>query len=292
MALDRGGEADIIGKNIKAVPKGDIMAGNKTGKGLPVHPAVIAVWAALVAAGHVIPSIPMLGTGSTFSVSAALSPLSGIFFGPIAGALCSAAGGLVGSLIAPHTAWMGIWTFIIGTTTAFTSGCIAWGRPPLVWLNNSGNFIISGGIIVYITGTILWFTQETGRGLILFPLVYYGAGFLVMIAGSLFANRMFISPKKAFKFPALWLCAFGGMVGGATVGNFFSLLLYEMPRETWIYLTVAAPLERAVFATGAMLIGAPLLAGLPKIAVFVGPQSGEEVLPESDAAAGISDEKN
>ncbi|MDR0316649.1 MAG: hypothetical protein LBH97_07105 [Treponema sp.] len=244
-----------------------------------IHPALIAVWAALVATGHIFPSIPMLGTGSVFSLSAALSPLSGIFFGPIAGALCSAAGGFIGSLIAPHTAWMGMGTFIVGTTTAFTAGCIAWGRWPLVSINRSGHFIINGGIIVYIIGTILWFSQEIGRSVIRFPLVVYGAGFATLIAGSLFAGKALAGNRKALKFPALWLCAFGGMIGGATIGNFFSLVLYKLPRETWVYLTVAAPLERAVFSLGAMLIGVPLLIGLPKIGIMVGPQPEPEEIP-------------
>ena len=244
-----------------------------------VHPAVMAVWAAIVAAGHVLPTIPIMGTGSTFSLTAALSPLSGILFGPVAGALCSAAGGFTGSLIAPHTAWMGLGTFIIGTTTAFTSGCIAWGRWPPVSINAGGSFVINGGIIVYIIGTILWFTQETGRSAALFPIVCYGLGFAALITGSVFAPAMLAGKRKAPKFPALWLCAFGGMIGGATVGNFFSLVLYKLPRELWLTLTVVAPLERAGFSLGAMLIGAPLLAGLPKIGIFVGPQEEAAEIP-------------
>ncbi|MCL2763147.1 MAG: ECF transporter S component [Treponema sp.] len=237
-----------------------------------IHPAVIAVWAAVVAAAHIIPAIPMLGTGSTFSLATALSPLSGILFGPIAGALCSAAGGFIGSLVAPHTAWMGLGTFIIGTTTAFTAGCIAWGGWPLITLNARGSLIVNGGIIVYLIGTVLWFSQETGRSLLLFPLVYYGAGFAALIAGSIVAGRILTGTNKVLKLLVLWLCAFGGMIGGATIGNFFSLILYQLPRETWLYLTVAAPLERIIFSLATALIGAPLLAGLPKIGIFAGPQ--------------------
>jgi hypothetical protein len=246
-----------------------------------VHPAVMAAWAAIVAVGHILPTIPLFGTGGTFSLTAALSPLSGIFFGPAAGALCSAAGGFIGNLIAPHTAWMGLGTFIIGTTTAFTSGCIAWGRRPLISINAGGSFVINGGIIVYIIGTILWFTQETGRSVPIFPLVYYGLGFAALIIGGLFAPAMLAGKRKALKFPALWLCAFGGMIGGATVGNFFSLVLYKLPRELWLVLMITAPLERVVFSLGAMLIGAPLLAGLPKTGIFVGPSVEE---PDEPAA--------
>ena len=237
-----------------------------------IHPAVIAVWAAVTAAAHIVPTIPMLGTGRNFSLATALSPLSGILFGPIAGALCSAAGGFIGSIVAPHTAWLGLGTFIIGTTTAFTTGCAAWGTWPPVTLNRRGSLVINGGIIVYIIGTILWFSQETGRSLVIFPLVYYSAGFAAFFIGSIFAGNVLIGRKQALKLPILWLCAFGGMIGGATVGNFFTLVLFEPPREFWIPLIVLSPIERAVFSLGAALVAVPLLAGLPKIGIFVGPQ--------------------
>ena len=244
-------------------------------KYIKAHPAVIAVWAAVIAAGHLLPAFPILGTGGVFSLSSVLNPLSGIFFGPLGGALCSAAGGFIGSLIAPYSAWMGLGTFIIGMTTAFTSGCIAWGKWPPLTVSESGNFIFNGGIIVYIIGTILWFTQEIGRSIIRFPVVFYGLGFIAMITGIIFASRLFASKSRLVKFPAIWLCAFGGLTGGAAIGNFFSLVLYKQPKEIWAYLTIAAPIERAIFAAAAMLVGVPLLAGLNKIGIFAGPREEE-----------------
>jgi hypothetical protein len=238
-----------------------------------IHPAVIAVWAAMIAAGHLVPlAIPILGTGSPFTLAAALYPLSGVFFGPLAGAICSAAGGCIGSLVAPHTAWLGMGTFIIGTTTAFTAGCIAWSSWPPIAINRRGGVVINGGIIVYIIGTVLWFSQEIGRSVPFFPLVYYSAGFAALMVGSILAGKILAGKKHALKIPILWFCAFGGMIGGASIANFFYLVLMHSPREQWLYLTAAAPLERAVFSLGAALIGAPLLAGLAKIGIFVGPQ--------------------
>jgi len=241
-----------------------------------IHPAIVAVWAAVLAAGHILPTIPIFGTGGTFSISSALTPLSGILFGPIAGALCSAAGGFLGNLIAPQTAWMGMATFIIGMTTAFTAGCIAWGKWPPITISGNGSFVVNGGIIVYIIGTILWFTQETGRAVTSYPIIYYGLGFIASLAGIIFAGRMYKSKIAFLKFPAIWLCAFGGLIGGATVGNFFSLILYRQPREFWLGLTIVSPIERTFFALGAMLVGVPLLAALNKIGIFVGPQNEEE----------------
>jgi len=250
-----------------------------------VHPAVISVWGAVIALGHLLPTIPIWGTGGTFSLSTVLYPLSGIFFGPLAGALCSAIGGFIGSLIAPHTAWMGLGTFIVGTTTAFTTGCAAWGSFPFVAVNSTGNFIFNGGVIVYIIGTGLWLTQEIGRSVIRLPLIFYGLGFVVLIIAVIFARRMFESKNKWIKFPAIWLCAFSGLVGGATIGNFFSLVLYKQPKEIWMLLTITAPIERAIFASVAMLVGTPLLSGLNKIGIFTGPQSiiyEKERVPNED----------
>ena len=246
-------------------------------KKFSVHPAIIAVWASVVATGHLLPTVPILGTGASFSLSSALSPLSGILFGPITGALCSAIGGFAGSIIAPHTAWLGLGTFIIGTTTAFTTGCIAWGKWPPVSVNSNGNFIINGGIIVYVVGTILWLTQEIGRSIIRLPVVFYGLGFIAVIAGIIFARRLFLNKSQWLKFPAVWLCAFGGLIGGAAIGNFFSLVLFRQPKEIWAVLTVVSPVERAIFAAGAMLVGVPLLTGLNKIGIFLGPQEEENI---------------
>jgi uncharacterized membrane protein len=245
-----------------------------------VHPAVIAVWASVVAAGHLLPTFPIWGTGGTFSLSNVLSPLSGIFFGPIVGALCSAIGGFIGSLIAPHTAWMGLGTFIIGTVTAFTTGCIAWGKLPPVTVSGNGSFIFNGGIVVYVIGTILWFTQEIGRNSISIPTIYYGLGFIAVITGLFFTKKMFADKNYFFRFLIIWLCAFGGLIGGATIGNFFSLVLFQQPKEIWVLLTITAPIERAIFALGAALVGAPLLTGLNKIGIYVGPQN--EVIKDED----------
>jgi len=236
-----------------------------------VHPAVISVWAGVIAAGHLLPTFPIFGTGGSFSLSTVLYPLSGLFFGPLAGALCSAVGGFIGSLIAPHTAWMGLGTFIIGTTTAFTTGCTAQAKPRYA----------AFAVLVYITGAVLWFTHEIGRSIFYFPLIFYGLGFIVMLIAVFFAGKMFAHKNKIFMFPALWLCAFGGLVGGATIGNFFSLVLYKQPREVWAVLTVTAPIERAVFAAAAMLVGVPLLTGLNKMGISAGPAINREETNEN-----------
>lgn len=247
-----------------------------------IHPAYIAAWASVVAAGHIIPTLPLLTTGANFSLANILSPLSGVFFGPVIGALCSAIGGFIGSFISPVPPMLGPFYFIISGTTAFTAGCIAKGKWPPVRISMKGNFIFNGGIIVYLIGTILWFTQETGRSFIWIPIVVYGLGFAAMITGFFVSAKFLASDnKKILMFPAIWLSAFGGLIGGATVGNFFYLIVFNPPAADLVRLLVMAPLERALFATVAMLIGVPLLEGLRKIGINTGTQ--EENFNANDA---------
>ncbi|MCL2608858.1 MAG: hypothetical protein FWD94_03015, partial [Treponema sp.] len=209
-----------------------------------------------------------------------------------AGALCAAVSGYVGSLLSPGGAWLGPFSFVIGTITAFTAGCVAWGGRLPLRVSLRGNFVVNGAIIVYLVGTVLWFGHGTGRGLPLLPLVYYGLGFAAVLAGSVFAGRMLAGEKRALKVPALMLCAFAGLVGGASVANFFTLVLYDLPTPVWKVLTFQAPLERLFFSLGTALVGAPLLASLPKLGIFLGPRFEEDppegTFPEDDE----SDDEN
>jgi len=247
------------------------------GKFITVHPAVIAVWAAVVAAGYLIPTFPVFGTGAHFTAANALNPLSGIFFGPVTGALCSLIGGFIGLLIAPVKPMLGPLSCVIAMITAFTTGCIAWGKLPPVNMNENGNFVFNGGIIVYIVGTILWFTQEIGRSVIHIPVFFYGIGFAAFVLGIIFSEKFFSGKKKLLILLAIWICSFGGLIGGASVGNYFSLVFLKVPKDAWLTIILfLAPLERAVFAFAAALVGTSLIIGLNKIGIFVGPQKANQ----------------
>ncbi len=227
-----------------------------------VHPAVLAIWAALIAVAHILPSIPMIGTGGTFSISSALIPLAGVFFGPIPGAICVAVGNFIGQIMAPHTAWLGMATFLIGTVNALAAGLVSRGKWPY-----------AVGIIG--VGTILFYSTEIGRGAIIFPIVYYGLGALMAILGGILGKNWLLKNNVPLKAIAIFMCAFAGSVTTASLANMASVYLFELPAEVWISLTVIAPIERAIFATGAALIGTPLLMLLPKIGVHIGPQLPE-----------------
>ena len=227
------------------------------------HPAVIAVYAAILAASALLPSIPLVGTGGSFSVSTALVPLAGVFFGSIAGALCAAIGGFIGQLIAPATAVIGVATFVSAVIAAFVAGLLCEGKK---W----GPLSALGVGLAFVA---LWFTNPVGRDSWMFASVFYGSGLLAIVLGFFLCNRWLKKSNFALKAIAVFIACYAGMVFSAAFVNYICLYLYGLTNEVWSVLTFVAPLERAIFSAGSLVVGTPLLIGLPKIGVFIGPRN-------------------
>ncbi len=230
--------------------------------GSGTHPAVIAVWAAIIATGHLLPTIPMLGISGTFTVSVAFVPLAGILFGPVGGAVCAAVGSFIAQLIAPHTAWLGLATFLIATINALAVGLITRGR-----------WYVSAAIIG--VGYALWFATPIGAEAAVFPLVFYTAGIVATVGGAFVWRLLAIRSHEApVSLPltaiGVFFASYAGFVSAAGIANFAGILLYEWPATMWRGLAVVSPIERAIFSLAATLIGVPLIIGLPKIGVRVG----------------------
>lgn len=223
-----------------------------------VHPAVLAVWAAVLAVASLLPSIPIIGLGSSFSVSTALYPLAGIFFGPVAGGITAAVGAFIGMLLAPHTAWMGMATFLVGTISAIAAGCV----------RSKKTFYIP--IAIILASTVGWYSFEIGRDAFIFPLIFYSAGVLACIVSVFVAKKGFFSKNIGWKIIMVFVCAYAGMVTTASWANIVTLILFQTPGTVWNVLAFTAPIERAAFSAGTTIIGVPLLIGLPKIGVDVG----------------------
>ncbi|MGI6331232.1 MAG: ECF transporter S component [Zhaonellaceae bacterium] len=235
-----------------------------------VHPAMIAVWAALISVSGLLPTFPVFGTGGNFSVGYTLAPIAGIMFGPFAGALSVAIGEFIGSIIAPHVATLGLFTFIINTTNAFAAGYLS-----------RKNWYVCFGIIAALT--VVWFLIPSGRAAYVYSLVYL-AGMVAAPIGGILGSRLFDRDNVLIKTIGVFLMSWPAYIAGSIMGNIPTLFLVELPAELWnTFLVWVTPFERTVFAIGAAIIGTPLLIGLPKIGIFVGPQyDGEEIEDELD----------
>ena len=239
-----------------------------------VHPAVISVWAALMAAAHMLPAIVLVGVGGTMSVSAILIPLAGIFFGPVAGPICVAIGQSIGYLIAPSGAWLGVFTPLIGVCTSVCTGLTSRGKGPVA-------VAISTGAV------LLWYTNSIGRKAWLFGLTFGCSGVVFLLISCFICKKFLLSNNVVKKAISVWCVSAGGMFTSSLYADVVTLILYKTPAISWKVLAFTAPVERFIFATAATIIAVPLLLALPKIGIFVGPQpdnaSDAEEEPETDA---------
>jgi len=226
---------------------------------ISAHPAVIAVWAALTAVASLLPAFPVVGTGVTFNVGNCLIPLAGIFFGPWVGAVAAGVGSFIGQLLAPHTVLFGPFQFTIAMMGAIGAGYAMQRK----WLVPALIIALLGGI---------WYLLPNGRAAWATPLLYL-LGFIFIILG-VFAGRKedpLLSTNRSKMAWGILCCSVAGIVVTQAMGNLWAMLFFQLPPAIWYTTLPIAPIERLLFSLGAMVIGTPLLIGLPKISIPVGP---------------------
>jgi len=239
---------------------------------ISAHPAVIAVWAALMAAASLLPAFPVFGTGTTFNIANCLTPLAGIFFGPWTGAIAAGVGGFIGQLIAPHTVLFGPLQFTIAILGALAAG-FAMQRK---WL-------VSFGLITFFA--LVWYLLPAGRAAWATPLLYL-LGYVFILVGWWIGRKddPLLSKNRAKLSLGIFCCSIAGIVVTQSMGNLWALIFFKLPPAIWYTVLAIAPVERALFALGAMIVGTPLLIGLVKIGIPVGPviyqkEEDDEPLP-------------
>ncbi len=235
------------------------------------HPAVIAVWAALIAVASLLPAFPIIGTGATFNIANCLVPVAGILFGPWAGAIAAGIGGFIGQLIAPHTVLFGPLQFIISMFGAAAAG-LAMQRKwiyPFV-------FILALGLV--------WYLHPIGRQAWATPLLYL-LGLVAILIGWIWGKNWLTSPKPTLVFAGMLMASLAGIVTTQAIGNLWALVMFALPPAIWFTVLAVAPIERFFFSLGAAIVGTPLLIGLPKISIPVGPMLYEEEEEEEEEPA-------
>jgi len=237
-----------------------------------VHPAIIVVWAAIIAASGLLPGIPLMGVGGVMSVTTALLPLAGIMFGPVAGTLSAAIGCFIGQLIAPATAVLGVWSFLIGTVNALLAG--------LYWERKNWFYVLG-----YCALTIvLWLSHPIGRSAWIFAVLFHGTGLVTAIVSCIFGRKWLLGKNVVLKTIVIFLMCYSSIVMAAAGVDYLAIILWATPAITWKLLAFTAPVERLFFAIAATIVGVPLMMALPKVGVLVGPRIEEEEEEEEEEA--------
>ena len=226
------------------------------------HPALIAVWAAVIAVSTLLPAFPVIGTGATLSVGDAIVVLGGILFGPWAGGIAAGVGGFIGQLIAPHGNIFGPLQFTIAIAAAVGSG-LAMQRK---WIYPMVGLLLLGSV---------WYLFPLGREAWATPILYL-LGVLGCIVGWIWGRNWLLSKNRATLFFGIFVCGLIGVLIAQGIGNLWALVMFALPAPIWFSVLFISPIERIGFGLIAAIIGTPLMIGLPKISIPVGPKALDE----------------
>jgi hypothetical protein len=229
--------------------------------GAPV--AYIVVLAAVVLALAFIPFSVILASGGSFPMSQGIYPLVGWILGPIAGAIASGIGALIGVFLAPHTAGVPVVSVLGGIIASFAAGSMVLGQKRRSWwiwetvvfviffLLFVGRAIVQNGVSLYaaIAGSFLdW------SGILLFALP----------TRTLFArwiNGKNLGMVAVGLFLGTWMIAGVMHVCQASITYF----MFNWPEEIWVMLIPIIPFENLMRCLIGTVIGTGVIAGLRAI---------------------------
>jgi len=239
------------------------------------HPAVLIVWAALSAAAMMIPGIPTLGTGGVMSLTYPLAPISGILFGPFAGALATMVGSIVGTVIAPQSANLGIWTFTVQTGTALVAGYLSRGK----W---------QVPVIIVIPFTI-WIYSLPPMKIVWWYIWIPITAIILSIVSAKWASKLLKEDNVGKLTLGVYVVALASFLVGIGIGDPQGIIMYDLQADLYRLLTWLMPVERCIFSIFTTILAVPIITGLPKIKIFVGPKYDDIEEKEDDVDKSMKD---
>ncbi|HEY66827.1 MAG: hypothetical protein DRI79_01170 [Chloroflexi bacterium] len=230
--------------------------------GAPI--AYIVVLAAVVAALSFIPFSAILALGGSFPMSQGVYPLVGWILGPIAGAIASGIGRLIGVFLAPHTAGpvpaASVWGAVIA---GFAAGSMTLReKRRRWWIPLSVLFIIE--FLLFIGRAIFLNGVGVAVALLNSFVDWSGIVLYVLPTRTLFArwiNSKNIGLIAAGLFLGTWMIA-GISHLSVTVILYF---MFNWPEEVWITLIPVIPMEHLFRCLTGAVIGSGVIAGLRAI---------------------------
>jgi len=225
--------------------------------------AYIVVLAAVITVLSFIPFSIVLGSGGGMPLSQAILPLVGWILGPIAGAVTSGIGRLIGVLVAPYTAGVFFVDIWVAALTSFAAGSMVLGkRRQYWWLGLTLLFIFE--FLVYLSHAVV----QNGVSLstaIAGSVVDWSAILLFALpTRSLFArwiNSRNLGWVAAGLFCGTWIVSGVGHVSASVITYF----LFNWPEQIWVTLIPIIPFENLIRSVGGAVIGTGVISGLRAI---------------------------
>ncbi len=232
--------------------------------GAPV--AYIVVLAAVVTALCFIPFSVVLASGGSFPMSEGIYPLVGWILGPLAGAVATGVGRVIGVFVAPHTAGVAVvsvWSAMVGSFTAGLMGAEEGKRKSwwiyltlffvLEWILFAGRAMVQNGIGLWaaVAGSFLdW------SGIVLFALP-------TRTLAARWIKSQNIGMVAIGLFLGTWMITGITHVTAAVVTYF----MFNWPEDVWVMLIPIIPMENVFRCLIGTVIGTGVIAGLRAIGI-------------------------
>ncbi len=222
----------------------------------------IITLAAVAAVLAFVPFSTILTFGGSFPLSQGVFPLIGWILGPVAGALASAIGRLIGIFLAPHTAGAvplaSVWGAAIGSFAAGTMSGRDRGRS---WWWIPLAFLFVAEWLLFIGRGVLVNGVDVGVA-ILYSFIHWSSLILYILPTRVLFAR-WIRSENALQM-ALGLF-FGTWMAAAFAHLSVGVILYYMfnwPNEVWVTLIPIIPIENAFRGLVGAVIGTGVIQGL------------------------------
>jgi len=234
-----------------------------------VHIAYVAVCAAIVIITAFIPMFPVIGVGATMSAGMIIVPLVGIMLGPTAGTLATAVGAFLGQIVAPYGAIFGLITFLCPLASTATAAFLSRRK----W-KQGGLLVLMGILLWYLTTGIMWAGNPKAGIMWYFPFLHILSLVLVLVfRGKIGEWIASMDPKRMSI--GIFLASLAGTLTEHMVGNSIYIGIYRGPPGPFYFVITIYWIERVLAAVGATVVGTPLLIGLKKARIDIGPWASE-----------------
>lgn len=241
-----------------------IIVNNKSAAidGAPI--AYIVVLASVVTALAFIPFSIQLGLGGSFPMYQGILGLIGWVLGPIAGAIVSGVGALIGAFIAPHTSTVWFVSVIGAVVASFAAGTMMVGneRRKHWWV---GVTLLTVIALMIFLGRAIFVNGIALQWAILATFVNWSA-LLLFIFPTRTLVAKWIGSKKVSRIAAglalgTWICY--GLAH--TFQGAITYTMFNWPEEIWVGLSTIIPIEFMARAGIAAVIGTGVIVGLRAI---------------------------
>ncbi len=225
----------------------------------------IVVLAAVVTVLAFIPFSITIGSGGLFPMSQGIFPLVGWLLGPIAGAIASGMGTLIGVFLAPHTAGIPLLSVWGAVVASFTAGAMSLSKGRRYWW--------FGLTLIFAIELFLYSRHALSNGVSLSTII---AGSFLNWSGLL----LFALPTRSWIVRCInsqkpFLVTLGIFLGTWMVMGLSHLsqivityYIFNWPEETWLFLIPIMPLENLVRSLVGAFIGIRVISGLRAIGLM------------------------